>query len=557
MVRRAVALAFLAGLLPGGHAMREFDVEAALDTDVRGQESTFTAESFMQLVEKGDLVMNVGDEEFGRSVQVHELNVTGPIFTHMVAAAAPVSTACSWWQGDRITPFYKTFAHLCGVGGSSTAALDAHIDRVWGLLRKAHDRLNTKNAPGGYGRTLKTFVSPEWTFRRYPEGVSDDDWVKPFGYTDLQYIIGELQDRFDKTIDDWYDWLIVPGSIYWGVSYTDRITNAEKWMVFNTLPVFHSGKLVYHHNKFAQADNMNKQHEFWGYDLVKTFPATSGCAKYGGSEQHICGTTKFLEWMETRYPGMPGFLAGMKKWGLKQPHAALIVNGLVVGVDICLDHSMTLGEGARSAERVGAVGLPFFDIQFLVSSGMAFIYPEDDGALSLHVRSGGVGLSADGVSGPLESGRLYVKKEGADGKWNASQGVVHVENVIVRGVRPGDIRAAKVTNKAKLAKDFVEKAAMLSGSWSGGCVDEKSKRYCNLCSTSRTQDRVYDIVFHQQLYPQEIQQFCQTEAGNWQLLKYWDTPIPLKEPVPEVSLKGYYKQIYRTPDYVTNAVASR
>jgi len=64
-------------------------------------------------------------------------------------------------------------------------------------------------------------------------------------------------------VDTYKDWLVLLGSFFWGVeAKTLEGETTSMHLVFNSLPIFCSGKLTWVHNKRNEADTLSKN-EAW------------------------------------------------------------------------------------------------------------------------------------------------------------------------------------------------------------------------------------------------------------------------------------------------------
>jgi len=86
---------------------------------------------------------------------------------------------------------------------------------------------------------LHLFVAPEWYFRRGNRPYSQSDMINLVG------LIGDLINpgEDDELHDDEYKpcrkWLLVPGSIFWGIQLP---STGDRWHVFNSVPIFWKGR---------------------------------------------------------------------------------------------------------------------------------------------------------------------------------------------------------------------------------------------------------------------------------------------------------------------------
>jgi len=420
-------------------------------------------------------------------------------YTHVLAASSPYSTFCSWlWKDDR--QFYKLVARACGIHGTNQGAIegaiDAHLEKVWNLIKNAYSELDGNKKHRKEGDTLRIFLLPEWALgRRYP--ADGTDFSPPLDFAEMQYIIFGLEKKMQKSGLDFSDWLIVPGSIYWGFKISHLAFNnvIYKYAVFNTAPIYYGGRFVWAHNKHLQADNMHSS-EQWGYDLVQLFQGRPGCTVYDGGGARVCGSVEFAKAVAQANGASAG--EALQKWGLQQPAYAILVNGLVVGLDICVDHRYM--EGIDRLKKLGFADM--FDIQLLIASGMSFNVPEEnDGRLSLTLRKQGLAISSDGVQGPAAT-QLFMSLSD-DGHGVTKQGQL-------------------VKIQVDLQRHFQEVDAVLLNSWTQGCeqdwMDTANKAYCTNCQTSAGRQK---FVREYGSKGARVPGFCKAETANHNILKVW------------------------------------
>jgi len=463
-------------------------------------------------------VSRLGDADMEEVV--HPLNAQSKNpYKFIKVASSPVSTACSWWY-KRDPVFYRSFGHVCGVQGPGIDAVNAHVDRVFNMILLAYDNLAKSSDSED---TLKVFLLPEWALgRRYPitpvNGTQYKDFIEPLNFEEMQHIIFELVAKMQKSGLDFSDWLLVPGSIYWGVKVNVRLSDGafHQYAVFNTAPVFYRGDLVWVHNKFIQADNLAKE-EIWGYELVQKFPFDPvhdiGCTTRIGTAGVICGTAQFKAVVQ-REDSVEAAEA-LQKWGLTHPADAILVNGLAVGLDICADYRASRARDMLSGNPV----MDVFDLQLMISSGMTFDTRETENgtAAALALRQGGMAISSDGIVGWGTGTNLFVANFHKDEFWNST--------------------GRKFKFHLEVGKHFLQKTADLLYSWAAGChlfSDSYNVKFCQLCQNP--------LAFAQQAgvsLGYGLQTFCDTEAGNWHVLKVWKTQLAL----PDTNLDHYKNSI--------------
>lgn len=124
---------------------------------------------------------------------------------------------------------------------------DQKVDEVFACLDEANTRFGAAR-PG----ELRALIAPEWNFEKVVAPGREGQDVNLYDPTEL----GELTDKLRQksgTAASARDWLVVPGSVLWGVpSATYGV-----WAAFNTQPVFHNGAEVCRYTKRQ-----------WGGDVV-------------------------------------------------------------------------------------------------------------------------------------------------------------------------------------------------------------------------------------------------------------------------------------------------
>lgn len=273
------------------------------------------------------------------------------------------------------------------------AAVDSWIDQFaltwWHIGMQRYD-----------GGVMKLFAWPEWRFR----GNVDEPPLSEKEHDAIVEGIGAfLSDpEFAHSV------MVLPGTIYYGIkpqtgrgfvskevvwehAYERTCGGREplptstdealaKYATFNCMPRFYNGRAVGGHCKAWQAECHNRALETWGRCMWKE------AAKYGIT---VTGTG-LKELLFTTAPSSAG--------------------DRLVGVDICLDHS--LGSDASTAAKVRDHTL--VDALVVIAAGAEIVCcnPDDDYCSNLVLFKGGLVLLIDGYDGSPSHAELYTVNTG-------------------------------------------------------------------------------------------------------------------------------------------------
>lgn len=329
----------------------------------------------------------------------------GRLFSHMVSVSAPVSTYCSYWSNGAIASdpeLWTSFSTLCGPG-SGKDDLAAWVEKVWAAMRSAKDSVEESLASKeGSDTVLRVYLGPEWLFRRY----SEDGKPKPFSPLELKHVLQTLEIRM-RHDTSWENWLVVPGTVYWGFDRLDEIAHfvrgktvagmlmgfaaklfgtwdASQFAVFNTVPIFAGGSLVAVYNKRDESDNMLLGQDFWGKTVLNGFGGVAAGA------EHV------LDFFSQE--GEMDAADALKTYGLNFGSPLVVFGGRLIGVDVCIDHDSNPASKLLETFNIGSRDVKKkFDLQLLLSSGKDFKSVEEGrGHLNLRLEQGGMALRCDG-----------------------------------------------------------------------------------------------------------------------------------------------------------------
>lgn len=287
-----------------------------------------------------------------------------------------------------IDPATGRFDYLvtAGVADSVTARVECLRERLATAERETAD---------DGAAVQKVFVAPEWYFRKR-EG----------SFTEAEK--GQIISGLTGLSAAFPRWLIVPGSIFWGMPGQTCPWSKEgkkariRTRVFNQVPVLFAGKVIYTYSKLYDADIM-KPRPAGGYS-----PTALSDTEFWGMYRDVSGTGDVV-----RPKAQNGWAD--EAMVMAQSQGLFKAGDLSVGLEVCRDHAESLLMKYHADDPIEYRISKGPDLHIVITCSCGMVPGK------IIARSGGFGIHAEGDTGNEErkilgaSNQVYAIKRDARG----------------------------------------------------------------------------------------------------------------------------------------------